>query len=261
LLRRIGRGREIRTIETAAVVRNHEVAQNTFVTKFSAPGIAPLVKPGQFVMVSFPGCLDPLLARAFSVSDVQGANLSLLYSAVGKGTTRLSRLKRGEVVVINGPLGNGFPELSKGEKIWVVVGGSGAALVPIFFKAAKRAGADMKIFYGARTKLQLVTFGTVKPNLATDDGSVGYHGTALGLLNHHLKKEKPDAIFGCGPTPMLVGLKLSIHDLPVFVSVETPMACGMGFCQGCPVKIKNSSDYFLACKDGPVFDAREIEIG
>ena len=196
-------------------------------------------------MVSFPHCFDPLLARAFSVSDVQGEHLSLLYTAVGKGTTRLSRLRKGESVTINGPLGNGFPKLSKGEKIWVVLGGSGAALIPVLCRSAKRSGAQMKIFYGARTKSQLVAFKNISAHYSTDDGSKGYHGTAVNLLMEHLKKGTPNKIFGCGPTPMLVALQRKIiQHLPLYVSVETPMACGIGFCQGCPVKIKNRPGYF-----------------
>lgn len=212
-------------------------------------------------MVSFPNSFDPLLARAFSVSDIQGENLSLLYTAIGKGTARLSNLRKGAAVMINGPLGNGFPEFVKREKVWIVLGGSGAALIPILYKSAKRSGATIKIFYGARTKRQLVPFKNVKTHHATDDGSKGYHGTAIGLLNEFLKRGKPDKIFGCGPTAMLLALQQRVdYNLPIFVSVETPMACGMGFCQGCPVKVKGGPDYFLACKDGPVFDAAEIEL-
>lgn len=213
-------------------------------------------------MVSFPNSLDPLLARAFSVSDVQGENLSLLYTAIGKGTRKLSNLRKGAVVIINGPLGNGFPGFARGEKVWVVLGGSGAALIPILYKSAKRSGAIIKIFYGARTKRKLVPFKNVKTHHATDDGSKGYHGTAIGLLNEFLKRGKPDKIFGCGPTAMLLALQQKVdHNLPVFVSVETPMACGMGFCQGCPVKVKGGPGYVLACKEGPVFNAAEIELG
>ena len=248
-------------IEEAAVISNRVVAQNTFVTRFHSPEVARTARPGQFVMVSFPECLDPLLARAFSVSDVHGEDFSLLYSAVGKGTTRLSRLKRGAIAAINGPLGNGFPEVERGENIWLVVGGSGAAIVPIVFKSARRAGAALKIFYGAKTKLQIVAFKKIQFYAATDDGSAGHHGTVLDLLNIHFRKEKPSKIFGCGPTAMLAALKKNIDtDVPLYISVETPMACGMGFCQGCPVKVVDSSEYLLACKNGPVFDAREIDL-
>ena len=237
------------------------MAEKTFITKFHSPKIARSVKPGQFVMVTFPLCLDPFLARAFSVSDVQGENLSLLYTAIGKGTTKLSELDKGDALILNGPLGNGFPEILKGEKVWIVVGGSGAALIPILSKSAQKAGASIKIFYGARTKRQLVAFKNIKPFHATDDGSKGYHGTVVNLLTEHLTKKRPDRIFGCGPTGLLAALQQNVvRDVPVFISVETPMACGMGFCQGCPVKIRNSSYYLLACKDGPVFDAREIEL-
>jgi dihydroorotate dehydrogenase electron transfer subunit len=253
---------EIRSIETAKLISTRKVAENTFVTRFRSPRIAAGVRAGQFIMVSFPNCVEPLLARAFSVSDVQGGNLSILYTAIGKGTTRLSRLPRGGTVLLNGPLGRGFPQLSKGQKIWVVAGGSGAALVPILLREAKRAGALTKFFYGARVSRQLVKFGNLRCYYATDDGSKGYHGTVVDLLNEHLRREMPDSIYGCGPTAMLLALqRSSVPESEVYISVETPMACGMGFCQGCPVKIKNSEGYLLACKDGPVFNAKEIELG
>jgi dihydroorotate dehydrogenase electron transfer subunit len=252
---------EIRALETARVISTKEIAEMTFLTKFHSPKIASAVKPGQFVMISFTNSLDPLLARAFSVSDVQGDNLSLLYTAVGKGTMRLSRATKGTPILINGPLGNGFPKPSKGEKVWVVVGGSGAALVPIIYRTSKRAGALIRVFYGCGTKSQLVSFTKIRCYHATEDGSKGYHGTVVELLMKHLEHEEPDKIFGCGSTAMLTALQRCVGvDHQIFVSVETPMACGMGFCQGCPVKIRHSSEYLLACKDGPVFNAREIEL-
>ncbi len=250
-----------RAIETAVVVSTEQVASQTFVTRFLSAHIAPLVRPGQFVMVSYLDCLDPLLPRAFSVSDVKGKTLSLLYNAIGKSTKRMSKLEKGESVSINGPLGHGFPEFEKGKSVWTVLGGSGAALIPILSKFARRQGCSLKIFYGAKTKRELVNFEGIKTAAATDDGTKGYSGTVVELVAEKLKRNKPDEIFACGPTAMLKATAIAIEDkVPLYVSVETPMACGMGFCQGCPVRITSSGDYFLACKDGPVFKSTEIEI-
>ncbi len=212
-------------------------------------------------MVSFPGSLDPLLPRAFSVCDVRKESLSLFYVAVGKGTSRLSSARPGENVILNGPLGRGFPELARGEKVWIVVGGSGAAVLPIIVSSAKEAGALLKAFYGARTEALLMQFDSAEADIATDDGSKGFHGTVVELLKKELLVSEPEKIFACGPTSMLVNVQKEFGDrIQTFISVETPMACGMGLCQGCPVKKKDGTGYLLACKDGPVFDARQVEL-
>lgn len=213
-------------------------------------------------MASFPGSLDPLLPRAFSICDVKKDSLSLFYIAIGKGTSRLSVMRPGETVILNGPLGRGFPDLEQGEKAWIVVGGSGAAVLPIIVSSAKDKGASSTAFYGARTESLLMRFDGIETHIATDDGSRGFHGTVVELLKKELLTNKPDKIFACGPTAMLANVQKEFADtIPTFISVETPMACGMGLCQGCPVKKRNDQGYFLACKDGPVFDAREVVLG
>lgn len=248
-------------LETATILETREVAERTFITKFKSPQIAPRVTPGQFVMVSFTETTDPLLPRAFSVCDACGDTLSLLYVAVGRGTRKISKLLPGEPLTLNGPLGKGFPEMKSGEKIWVAMGGSGAALIPILARAALRSGSELRFFYGARTENYLVRFEEVKSvEHATDDGSVGFHGNVVELMKRETGKSAPDKIFGCGPTPMLISMQNEFGpEIETYLSVETPMACGMGFCQGCPVRRSGQGDYYLACKDGPVFRSTDIE--
>lgn len=248
-------------LETAITVDTREVADRTYITRFKSPRIAPLVSAGQFVMVSFPETSDPLLPRAFSVCDADGDLLSLLYVAIGRGTRRISRLIPGDPLIFNGPLGQGFPEMKKGDRVWAAVGGSGAALIPILARAAGESGSELRFFYGARAGRQLVPFPQAQSvTYATDDGSEGFHGNVVELLKKELTKQKPDMLFACGPTPMLVNMQKEFgRELPTYLSVETPMACGMGFCQGCPVKRAGEGDYYLACKDGPVFRSTDIE--
>ena len=248
-------------LEYASVIKTREVAPQTFLTEFSSPKISAAVKPGQFVMLSFPGSLDPLLPRAFSVCEVKGDSVVLFYVAVGKGTRLLSKLRNGEQVILNGPLGRGFPELARGEKVWLAVGGSGAAVLPIIFTSATDSGAFPEAFYGARTMKQLMHFDNIQIEFATDDGSAGFHGTVVELLKLKMGKDRPDKIFACGPSPMLASVQREFGDeVRTYISVETPMACGMGLCQGCPVRKRDGTGYYLACKDGPVFDANEIEV-
>lgn len=248
-------------LETAITIDTHEVAERTYITKFRSPRISPLVAPGQFIMVSFPETSDPLLPRAFSVCDATADTVSILYVAVGRATRKMSRLQPGDQLVFNGPLGKGFPEMSRGERIWVALGGSGAALVPILSRAAVKVSCEVHFFYGARTKEHLVRFGEAKSvRYSTDDGSEGFHGNVVELLRNELGSGAPDKLFGCGPTPMLAGMQREFGErIPTYLSVETPMACGIGFCQGCPVRRSGEGDYYLACKDGPVFRSTEIE--
>ncbi len=247
-------------LETVTVIETREVAKGTFVTKVKAPSIARNVKAGQFVMVSFPESTDPLLPRAFSVCDAFEDSVSLLYVAVGKGTRRISKLLPGDPMVFNGPLGKGFPNMSGQKTFHVVVGGSGAALIPILDRTAKSRGASINFYYGARTGSQLVKFdGVENVNHATDDGSEGFHGNVVELLKKKIDGDSSGVVFACGPTPMLVALQREVGvSVETYLSVETPMACGMGLCQGCPVRNAGDGDYYLACKDGPVFRSTEI---
>ncbi|HQT91383.1 MAG TPA: dihydroorotate dehydrogenase electron transfer subunit [Candidatus Kryptobacter bacterium] len=248
-------------LETAVTIDTLEVAERTFMTRLRSPKIAPAVTPGQFLMVSFPETSDPLLPRAFSVCDASGDTLSLLYVAVGRGTRRISRLMPGEPLILNGPLGRGFPEMAAGQKVWAAVGGSGAALIPILSRAAVKAGSNLHFYYGARTRRHLVPFNDVTGvHHATDDGSEGFHGNVVEMLKKELQAGTPDILLGCGPTPMLIAMQKEFGNrVQTYLSVETPMACGMGLCQGCPVKKAGEKDYHLACKDGPVFKSDEIE--
>ena len=50
-------------------------------------------------------------------------------------------------------------------------------------------------------------------------------------------------------------------DIPCEVSLETPMACGIGICFTCVAKIRDDAggwDYKRTCVEGPVFPADRI---
>ena len=104
-----------------------------------------------------------------------------------------------------------------------------------------------------------------RTHVATEDGSKGYKGLVTDLLAKHLRNTskkvgntKRHTIYACGPKPMLMAVgKLAKHyKIPCRVSLEEYMACGIGTCLGCAVKTRSS--YKMVCKDGPVFDAKEI---
>ncbi len=100
-------------------------------------------------------------------------------------------------------------------------------------------------------------------HLATDDGSAGFHGFVTQLLEENLNQpHRPTFLVGCGPEPMLHALaKLAgKHSIPCQVSLETPMACGIGVCFSCVTEVKTADgwDYRRVCVDGPVFDCTAL---
>ena len=226
-----------------------------------------------------------LLRRPFSFSGVQAAgdktNVEILYCAVGPATLRMTALAKGDCVSVLGPLGNGFslPNNKNKSKAVLVAGGSGAGPILHLAKQIKAdsPNVEINVFVGAATKEKLpfencvfdrLTTGGVKTTVATDDGSAGNKGFVTDCVLNWLAQNKPAAketiIYGCGPEAMLEVMAKIAEEKGIAceVSMERVMACGFGVCQGCAVECKiNGSDetiYKMCCKDGPVFDAKEI---
>jgi dihydroorotate dehydrogenase electron transfer subunit len=210
------------------------------------------------------------LRRPFSIHDVKKDTISFLYRVVGKGTKLLSEIKS-EMLPLLGPLGKGYDltpdskgSIGAGKKICfnpiIVAGGTGIASV--YFLAAKLKKKGV-LYYGVRTKKDLLCLDKFKKIdwkivVSTDDGSKGYKGYITDLISKNLKNS--DMLFACGPIPML---KKVLHvakekNIKGFISLEEKMACGIGNCQGCAVKIKG--EYKMVCKDGPVFKIEELEL-
>ncbi|MFM7148256.1 MAG: hypothetical protein ACKO23_00270 [Gemmataceae bacterium] len=123
----------------------------------------------------------------------------------------------------------------------------------------------LTLYYGVRTRelaagLDDFAAAGVEVKLSTDDGSAGYRGYVTDLLR---KDGPPDLLYGCGPEPMLHALTRLAKEWNVRceVSLETPMACGVGICFSCVSKVKTEQgwDYRRVCVDGPVFDANTLE--
>jgi len=214
-------------------------------------GSLPAVEPGQFVMVWLPGIDE----RPFSVMDDDP--LSLAVADIGPFTHALCALRPGDRVWIRGPFGHGF-SLS-GERHLLVGGGSGAASLTLLAKRVQGEGQQAIVGLGARSGEQLMLAWRFEELghqvlIATDDGSQGYHGTVLDAIDDLLVRGWPDAVYACGPEPMLVGLaqRTKMLGLPCWVSLERVMKCGIGICGNC-----HCGDQ-LVCKDGPVFTAEML---
>jgi len=243
-----------------------EVAANVFVLRFTCPSFARSVLAGQFLNVRVSEGFDPLLRRPFSVYRTDGDSMEIIFNVVGRGTTMLSQKKKGETIDVIGPLGVPFNLARPDYQTAILVGGGlGVAPLPLATRGAREAGKAVQTFLGARSKGQLAESHLENLSVATDDGSRGFHGTVVELLESSLAKQKPASpkIFACGPTAMLRALAAYAlkAEIPCEVSLEGPMACGIGLCQGCPVELVDGPKKFaLMCTEGPTFDVRKIRL-
>jgi len=260
----------------------------------------PPAAPGQFVQLL---CAEPghlgwtggaFVRRPFSIGGLRRRDgrceIDILYRMVGPGTYWLSQLSPGRQVSVLGPLGHPF-ELPTDRRTAYLVGG-GIGLPPLIWLAQElhRAGTPAVAFVGSRTASLLpltrivdVTLSGDRPGLsisefarsqtpclvATDDGSLGAPGRVPEVFDRYLDHRPNEAasamVYSCGPEPMLraVAEICGRRDIPCYVCLERMMACGMGTCQSCVVRIRDKSDpdgwrYRLCCTDGPVFDARDV---
>ncbi len=238
-------------------------AADTFWLEFDAPAIAAAVLPGQFVMVGF-GLEDiaaPYLPRPFSVgSRCEEGRIGLMVRRFGLGTRRLAALRPGDEALLLGPLGRGF-RWEDDQSIVCVAGGVG--LAPFLFLApeALRAGASVSILYGERTAERVFDpalieqLTGVRPDVYTEDGTAGKAGHVLEGID----RVPGSKLFGCGPTLMLQALERLARaaDLPLQVSVEEHMGCGIGTCQGCVVR-SAGGEWIKSCTEGPVFEREAL---
>jgi len=253
----------------ARITRNDMVAPGVRLLGLEAPEPAAAARPGQFVMLRVDPEDDPLLARPFSVYGVEGEELLVLYRMVGRGTRRLARLKPdGERLVMWGPLGRPF-DLDL-ERPLLVAGGMGLAPLVFAARRLRNSGREVKGLCGAATKRELAggqfldldgyLIDSVIWRVSTDDGTFGRRGPVTLRLEELLEKEPPEGVLACGPLAMLkavAGLCQS-RRVPCQVSLEAPMACGVGACQGCALPAAGGG-YLRVCREGPVLPAQRLD--
>jgi len=231
-----------------------------------APGIAPLIQPGQFAHVRILPMKDALLRRPFSIFQVEGDTFSILYKTVGKGTAMLARLRSGEELSVIAPLGHGFtiPQPG-GETPLLVAGGYGMAAMYLLARRSPQKGI---VFVGGRRRVDILCEQEFQElgwevRATTEDGSHGEKGLVTQPLLAELNKKQPGRkLFACGPTPMLkaVGKLAGEHDVPAELSMDEHMCCGVGVCLTCVIRVRSGEgwEYQRTCADGPVFDSRDV---
>jgi dihydroorotate dehydrogenase electron transfer subunit len=275
---------------TVPVIENRSLTGGHFLLSLDAPQQAAEVRPGQFAMVRILGRSDVLLRRPMSIFDVTPLDsgesdsrqkppaprvMQLLYKIVGRGTRLMADLKPGDKVGLLAPLGHGFlqeeflPRAHEADEILHVAGGIGIAALLLPAKQLAEAGFRQRLFFGARTKDDLVGLPDFKPLirgmlLATENGSVGYRGYVTRPLEDYLTKhsDKKFLVMVCGPGAMLratVELATRFRH-PCLVSMENRMGCGVGVCLGCSIRVdgKGHDAYQRVCTEGPVFWSDKI---
>ena len=241
-----------------------EINPQIYLLKVFCPETSSIIKPGQFLNIRVTDKIYPLLRRPFSVCDVEGDHLYVMFNIMGEGTSILAHKPIGSDLDILGPLGNGFNLEGDYDTAIIVAGGLGAAPFPFVTRKLK-GKKEIFSFVGGRTKYDIITHNLMNVKEASDDGSRGYKGTVVKLLENNLNQIKSNKVkvFGCGPTAMLRALKEFCikNNLECEVSTECAMACGFGICQGCPIESTEEQDhYLLVCKDGPVFNIKDVVI-
>jgi dihydroorotate dehydrogenase electron transfer subunit len=241
-----------------------EINRHIYLLKVFSPQLTSIIKPGQFLNIRVTERVYPLLRRPFSVCDVEGNHLYLMFNILGEGTNILAHKPIGSDLDILGPLGNGFNIDGDYETAVIVAGGLGAAPFP-YLTRKLNGKKNILSFIGGRTKDDVITYNLKNVKEASDDGSLGFKGNVVQLLSQNvdLLKSQKIKIFACGPTVMLRALKNFClkNEFECEASTECAMACGFGICQGCPIESTTESDkYLLVCKDGPVFNIKDVVI-
>ena len=250
--------------ETAKILSQNKIADGIY-SMWIETFAAKEAKPGQFIDV-YVNDDSKLLPRPISICEVKDNSLRIVYRVVGGGTKIMSTYQEGDEIQIIGPLGNGF-DMRDGKAI-LVGGGIGIPpMVELAKNLSEKIGKENVIsVMGYRDELfltdELEQFSTVV--IATEDGSTGTKGTVIDALDEN--GIDGDVLYACGPIPMLKALKdwANGKGIECQISLEERMACGIGACLACVCKTKEKDEHSNVCnkricKDGPVFDANEID--
>jgi len=203
-------------------------------------------RPGQFAMLWLPGVDE----KPFGYSS----NRSFTIARVGKFTEAMHSLKEGDLLGVRGPYGTSFEAL--GERILAIAGGIGVVPIIAAVEEFSKKGFEITTILGARSREELLFgerfkgCGNLLP--CTDDGSFGYSGFTTDRLEELLRKGcKFDLIITCGPEIMMKKVVdvSNRYNIPVQVSLERYMKCGIGICGQCAL----DEEGLCVCREGPVF--------
>lgn len=258
------------TEQTFTIEQNSELCSGIYMMTIGAGQTLPDIRCGQFINVEIPSRQDTLLKRPFAIYDFDRGKglISFCYKVVGKGTEHLSKAVAGQTLRAAYPLGNGF-KIEQNHKRIILIGG-GVGIFPLY--SVFKTHPDRRYFsiLGFKERCQVILKAEFEEKskellLCTEDGSLGETGFVTDSLKRNLDRIKPDLILSCGPKPMFKALKDALKDypdIPVQISLEERMACGIGACLvcACAVREGGKSVNKRVCSDGPVFSLDEVEL-
>lgn len=245
------------------ITKKSAIAKEIYSFEISCPEIAEVAVAGQFVHIrtgSF------TLRRPISICgiDKNKGTLRIVFEIRGEGTAEIARLNEGDLIDMLAPLGHGFTVNPDFEKVVLIGGGIGT---PPMLPLADVYGGKAVAISGFRNSSAVILQDDFRKTgaeviLCTDDGSAGIHGFVTQPLQELVKKGGINAVYACGPMPMLKNIANICKENNIYceISLEERMACGIGACLGCACRtVRNDEEYFAhVCKDGPVFNAEEV---
>jgi len=205
-------------------------------------------QPGQFAMLWLPGKGE----KPYSFLSENEFGIA----PAGEFSRALSSLRKGDSVGIRGPYGKGF--VLKGKRALLVGGGCGVVPLAFLAKEAKEKGMAVTVIAGAKTAALLSLHSRLSPcgsvSSCTDDGTKGRKGFVTNALLDALVLKHYDCVYACGPEKMLRAVaEICVKkNVPCQISMERTMKCGFGVCGQCDL------DGLLVCRDGPVFEGKEL---
>jgi len=250
-------------VEFLTVKDNRSLNSDLFILELTSGEKLPELKPGQFAQVKVEGSPETFLRRPISIHDVDYAanSIKMLVQIAGKGTSRLSKLEKGEKLDIVYPLGNYFTIPERDKRILLAGGGCGVAPLLFLGRYMKSLGLKPEILLGFRDSERIIEYEeyeSIGPvYLTTEDGSRGESGYITG---HSILEQKHfDNIYCCGPEPMMKAVAgyCSRNGIDCEVSLEHLMACGFGVCLCCIVDTVRGN--LCTCTEGPVFNIKDLK--
>jgi dihydroorotate dehydrogenase electron transfer subunit len=210
------------------------------------------IQPGQFYMIWIPD-IDEI---PMSVSLITPTTKAITFRTIGDATNALAHLKPGDTIGLRGPYGNGFT-LTATNPLFVAGGTGGAMLAPAI-EHLQQHHIPTTIIIGAKTASDLFfehrfTKAGARLLISTDDGTKGYHGVASDYAHQTLKNNTFDALYTCGPEPMMKALLSHSKNIFFEASIERYMKCAIGLCGQCCI-----GDGIRVCADGPIFSGETL---
>ena len=235
------------------VIENKKIAKDVYKMVFEG-NTEEITTPGQFINIELEGFY---LRRPISVCDWDENTITIIYKVVGNGTTKMSTLKKDDILDILTGLGNGFDVSKSGDKPLLIGGGVGTPPMYKLCKELLKEGKKPIVVLGFNSKEDCFfeeEFKTLGADVyvSTVDGSYGTKGFVTDIIKNI---EGYTYYYGCGPIPMLKAVYETCNTSGE-LSFEEQMGCGFGACMGCTHKTKNGNK--RVCKEGPVFVKEEI---